>query len=444
VPSLYGLLDLGAGALIAQSAGIAAVGRNTSNVNTEGYTRESVLLSANAYSGGVTAGQFTRIDDLLLAARERESDSARAFAGDLAARMSALEASVAPASGSVVDAIAALFGGILDLASAPADPIAREQVVARANDLGASFRQTAGAIQRARSDADLQVVNFSEAATALSHELAALNKSMALDSDPMLADRRDLVARKLSELAGGSARIDPDGAMRFTLENGAVLVDGDRAASIVAVPDAANQGFHRVEIVDGPHRSDATEAFQGGRIGAQLAFRDDSARRAAESLDRVAFDLATQVNAIHRGNEALDGSTGRDLFVEPAQAAGAAAAFGVSADITADPSLLAGAAPGQGPNDGSGFTALAGLRDGSVESAIRSFSTLGLETQRATSSAEFATTRSEMLSNLRTSVSGVSIEEELARLASFQHASEASAKFVGVVDDLLGTLIQTL
>ena len=48
------------------------------------------------------------------------------------------------------------------------------------------------------------------------------------------------------------------------------------------------------------------------------------------------------------------------------------------------------------------------------------------------------------LRNLRESVSGVNIDEELADIIKFQHGYNAAARFVSVMDELLDTVINRL
>ena len=48
------------------------------------------------------------------------------------------------------------------------------------------------------------------------------------------------------------------------------------------------------------------------------------------------------------------------------------------------------------------------------------------------------------LRNLRDSISGVNIDEELAEIIKFQHGYNAAAKFVSVIDEMLDTVINRL
>ena len=48
------------------------------------------------------------------------------------------------------------------------------------------------------------------------------------------------------------------------------------------------------------------------------------------------------------------------------------------------------------------------------------------------------------LRDLRDSISGVNIDEELADIIKFQHGYNAAAKFVSVIDEMLDTVINRL
>ena len=48
------------------------------------------------------------------------------------------------------------------------------------------------------------------------------------------------------------------------------------------------------------------------------------------------------------------------------------------------------------------------------------------------------------LRNLRDSISGVNIDEELSEIMKFQHGYNAAAKFITVWDNLLDTVINRL
>ncbi len=454
--SLMGLLDLGAGAIQAQNAGIATASNNAANVNTEGYSRQRVDLRANIGSpilGGVTFGDPQRIGDDLLAGRQRLIGGSSGYFDSLSVSLLDLEGVITAAEGDIPAGIGEFFGNLNNVATSPLDTQQREAVLASTRRLAASFRQQASDLQRSRKDADERIRDTVLSASSLSSEIAKLNKAIQLQGDPVLVDQRENAALKLSELIGGKARIDDDGQMRFLLDNGSVVVDGTRASSFEATSDSTLGDMSRVEIVDGQHRQNITSSISAGKMGADLHFRDDVTVRIVAEVDQLAFDFATNMNAVHRGFAGLDGVSGRDLFVEPTAVVGAALAFEVDPTVDADSSLLAAAAVGQPVGDNSGMLALLDTQDqllaggGTrtfVDESIRYISGVGQDVRASVIDQKFNEAQKNNLDALRDSISGVSLEEELNRLSQFQHASQASMRFVQTVDQLLGRMIDLL
>ena len=73
-----------------------------------------------------------------------------------------------------------------------------------------------------------------------------------------------------------------------------------------------------------------------------------------------------------------------------------------------------------------------------------SVTNVGLKGQQAETNFLSQNAIMEDLRNLRDSISGVNIDEELAEIMKFQHGYNAAAKFVTVWDSLLDTVINKL
>jgi flagellar hook-associated protein 1 FlgK len=453
--SLFAQLYLGTNAISAQRTGIAAAGHNIANVNTPGHTRLEADFRAQAGQlQGVRALGFVSTADLILSSRERLADAELGRADDMATATVSLESELSAPGGNLVDAIAELFGGIIKLSSNPTDIALREAALSNAQALGAAFNRSARAISDAQQGADERLASLADQATGLAAEIASANRELARGDNPALVDRRNQAARELSELVGGAAQIVPNGHMRFTLEDGTVLVDADRSARFETTVDTTNyQGHLRLDVVTDTSRRDVTRNMSSGRMGAQLQFRDVASQQILQDMDQLAFDLSTQINAAHRNFAGMDGVTGRDLFVPPTGVQGAAMAFAVDPQVVADPARIAAADPALGPGDNSGLLALANLRDAKLANAgTRSFldealsmqTSLGFTVQRASRDQDIARLRGDSLAALRDSVSGVSVEEELTKLQAFQRATEASVRVIQTVDSLLGNLIESV
>jgi flagellar hook-associated protein 1 len=434
---LLSLLSLGSAGIAAQNAGVSVATNNVANVNTRGYSRERVDLES-LLQGGVRAGDPQRIGDELLAGRIRTAGGALAMAKAFAQALSDVEARLTDGGPTIDEHLAQLFSRTSQLAAAPTDGTSRAAVLDAARDLVAGIRRRSAELSAARDEANQRIASNAEEAAELAKTLAQTNLQIARTNDPALHDQRDRIANQLSELVGGSARIDSDGRMRFVLDGGAVLVDGDQAASITATPDPTT-GDMRVSV----GARDVTTQIGGGAIGGDLAMRDRELTDAQGALDQLAFDVTSQFNSVHTANAGLDGVSGRPMFVAQAQVAGAASRMALDPALDADPSKLAAAAPGAGPGDNRGALALLGLTK-LGDQALSIVSRIGTAAARANGDVTAGQLVSDHLSSLRESLAGVDIQEELANLSRFEHASAAMTKFVSTIDDMLGALIDRL
>jgi flagellar hook-associated protein 1 FlgK len=452
---LLSLLSLGSAAIAAQNTGIAVATNNVANANTEGYSRQRVdleSLEAAPLIGGVRSGTPDRLQNNLLSRQIQTAAGSLAMSQAFADALAELESGVSGGGATIDEQIGSLFASVGQASAGPTDSASRDAVIAAARALVGGIQRRAVNIAEARKAADARIRDGATTATSLAKQLAAANTAIARSGDPALRDHRDQMAKQLTGLVGGQARIDRDGQMRFVLEGGAVLVDGGHAAALAATP-AAPSGFAKVEVVDGAARRDITASFGGGSIGAGIKFRDNTAAQTAGKLDQVAFDLATSVNNVHTANAGLDGVTGRPLFTPITQVAGAAAAITIDPAIAADSRLLALAAPGAGPGDNRGALELFGLGTQAVASGgTRTLGDAALDVVSDVAllgaDAKGEVTRdglvADHLAGLRDSLAGVDTQEELTNLARFEHASTAMAKFITTIDGMLGSLIDRL
>jgi flagellar hook-associated protein 1 FlgK len=356
-------------------------------------------------------------------------------------------------AGESIDArIAALWAGLERVSAMPTDSLLRAAAITAAKNLADGIRERAAAVAAARADADARIRDHSQQATALASELASLNTQVQISSDPVLRDRRDLAARQLADLVGGSGRVDPDGQLRWTLPDGGVLVDGERAARLEATPDPAT-GFRKVVLVDGASRRDVTSTLTGGRLAGELTFRDVDAAVTATELDQLAVDLVASVNAVHQANAGLDGVSGRVMFTPLGAVAGAADLIEVDPALITAPDRLATAAAGTGPGNNNGAMALLDLRNQRVaaggtqtlsDAAIDLIGALGRRAHDAGLETDRATVVAGHLGDLRDALSGVDLDEEMANLVRFQHGAEAMTRFITTVDGMLGDLLARL
>ncbi|MFH0900364.1 MAG: flagellar hook-associated protein FlgK [Pseudomonadota bacterium] len=456
--SINSLLFVGSNAIQAQGAGVASAGKNIANANTEGYQRELIDLSplqGPPLLGGVRVIGPYRVDTQFLSRREQEANGGYGAALSQSSALAEAETAVGGVGGSeLVDAVAAMWAGFIGVSAAPLDEAARASAVNDASELARVFQRLSRELGETRASCDQRITDMAATATKLAAEIADVNAAVIANKDPALLDKRDLAASKLSELLGGTAIVDANGQMSFAIAGGTLVVDGIHSYSVQAVPGLGPDGYSAVRVVDGVHVDDVTGRLTGGKIAGELAVRDGVAATAMADLDNLAGALAIRVNAQHAAGIGLVDATSRDLFVSASGGPITAANITVDAAIVADARHLAAAAVGSGPNSSNNDNALllAGIRSEAlpvigrtaVDESIRIIGVVGQAKANADRDVTVGETRVDSLAALRDSLSGVSVEEELIRLAAFRNASDAAANFVATVNSMLQQLLEKL
>jgi flagellar hook-associated protein 1 FlgK len=447
------LLSLAGNAISAQNAGIAVATNNVANANTTGYSQEVVGFEAvdagAGQIGGVTTGATNRVADDLISARIRANTGTLAAANTQSDSLGDLETTLS-ASPTTADSLASLYAAFDQVAASPNNQTLRDAAVTALQSTVSSIHDAASTVATAVSDADSQVGTIAQQATSLAAQLAQANVA-AQSGDPTALDNRDQIANQLAQLVGGQATVGSNGMMRFTLDGGAVLVDGTNAATMTTQTDPTT-GLDDVLVSDGTGTRDVTSQITSGQLGGTLSVRSQATAIGAQ-YDQLAFDLATSMNATASANAAPDGTTGHDLFVQPTTVAGAAASLAVDPTLAASSAELPTASPGAGAGDGSGALALYNLSSQNVASGGTATLTnaslnilAGLGTQAATANANVQTdqTVATNLSNLQDSVSGVDITQQQANLSQFEDTVSSLTQFTSSIDSMMTNLVQNI
>jgi flagellar hook-associated protein 1 FlgK len=162
----------------------------------------------------------------------------------------------------------------------------------------------------------------------------------------------------------------------------------------------------------------------------------------------MASSLITQVNSIYSGGYSLFGTTGADFFTGTG-----ASNIAVNPNLINAPSNFQASGSATATGDNTVALQLAELADtpqsslqnetfgDSFDQGIGSF---GDALQTANNQVTNQTAVMNMLTNQQASISGVSLDQEMTNLLSFQQAYEASAELVTTVNQMLGdTLAMT-
>jgi flagellar hook-associated protein 1 FlgK len=325
-----------------QRLAIEVTGENVANVNTEGYSRQRVVLetapvrTANKYSlgTGVQLGGIQRsYDDLL---QKQVMAASSGYQQNLAQETALSQ--IEPLFNELTESglgqtIQDFFDSWSDLATKPQGTAERQTVLARAQIMLDSFHQINSSLETVRSNADNSLEAITGDISEKVKTIASLNDQIQMTelssgaSANELRDKRDLVMRQLSEKVGITYFEEPNGSLAVSLVNGQQLVNGSSYSTLYTHPNANGLSDVYITQMGNPPAApdynvdrnissllDGTVGEQG-EIGGTFLVRDSIVPDMQGRLDELAYKIASQVNELHKAGWGLSTtSTNLDFF----------------------------------------------------------------------------------------------------------------------------------
>lgn len=439
--------------LLAHQEAMDAVTHNISNVNTPGFSRQRIHLAAVAPAGSAGVGQgvqvlsVERVRDMFVDFQIRTQSHA---AGDYSARADSLSlvelAFGEPSDNGLRAVMGQFFNAWRDLANAPEHSAARSAVVQSGQSLAFVAQRLATSMADIRADANTRLEASIGEINDLSKQIAQLNQRIievraTVDPASDLSDQRDLALDRLAQLTDMRTIEHEDGHIDVFV-GGRALVQGVKSSAINLVPDTTNQNFYDLQWA-----SDGTEVqFQSGEVGGLLHQRDVDLPARMADLNTLMWQVIADVNAVHATGYALDGVTTGTAFFTGTDATDIA----VNAAVEANLGLVAAATATGATGDGSGALAISDLQRATnltggsqtYEAYFNGMLTrLGVSVRDASGIAAAQGATIAHLEQLRSSVSGVSLDEEMVAMVQFQKGYEAAAKVISTIDEMLDQLM---
>lgn len=451
-------LEVARKALSAYQLAMSVYGNNIANVDTPGYSRRTLLLSegeghklpVGRIGLGVDPVTIRRMRDSFLDDAYRRQSTSLGMYESLEQTLAEVEMVFGePGEAGLSLVLNEFWDSWQELANRPESPTVRGLVRDKAQTLVHVLHQMdrslVNQIQALDTEVEAYVGEINGTASAIAELNGKIVASEASGHEAAdLRDQRDLLVDQLSQVVDVSVFERADGALAVMMGTEALVERTDFVR--LSVASVSLDGIAVKEVRLGNIRRAITPA--GGKLGGVIQSRDRILPGYRRNLNEIARALVQSVNASHRSGYAMDGTTGWDFF-DPAGVT--AETIDVSAAILGDVNLIAASSDGSVGNADNAL-AIAGLRhaaltiDGStIDDYYASVvGSLGIESETASINRE----REELLvleiETRRESVKGVSLDEEMTNLIATQHAYEAAAKLVSIVDEMMETILSML
>lgn len=320
--SLNAVFNIAKSALMTSQKALNVTSHNISNANTDGYTRQRVVLSANdpvtfgglQFGTGVGVTAIERVYDAFQAVQLRSAISLSSGYETTGRHLYSLESILNDFDGSGLSSrLDAFFNAFQELAANPSSYGERSSLIARATVLADTMNSIDGAIRdnisniRGTVEAKVNEIN------GIASEIAGLNRQISatelsgMDAND-LRDRRDILLEGLSRLVDISVAENEKGQADVFL-GGSFIVAGVKSSELTVGSDPNATDSFKIYLNGASIESRISGGSIKGDIDGFARFKDIHAR-----INLLSASLVKEVNLQHSAGWGLDGSTGVDFF----------------------------------------------------------------------------------------------------------------------------------
>jgi|GEM_PF-327593 len=323
------LFQIGLSGIYSSQASLATTGHNIANVNTAGYSRQTVQVST---SGSERYGSYFIGQGSMVTGIERAYDkfaftenimntSQYGYAKEVYTQSSKLDQLFSNESTSVTKPVLAVFETINGVADHPNMLESRTVFLESSANMINQYNRLYENLEIQYTGINNDITNTASIITTLADNLANINQQISAVSGSGgqsnsndLLDRRDQAITELSELVNVSVVPTDNGMVNIYMGSGQALVMGNESVNVVAVngdPDPSRKEM-ALNVNGNLVKMDGSRL--GGKVAAMFDTRDNDLDRAFNQLGQNIIGLTHSINEQQKEGQTLEGQIGDNLF----------------------------------------------------------------------------------------------------------------------------------
>ncbi|HEY0309005.1 MAG TPA: flagellar hook-associated protein FlgK [Acidobacteriaceae bacterium] len=441
--SLSTTLNIAVQSLLANTGALQVTNNNIANANTAGYSRQTVILqeaapATNGLGSGVVLEGYQSIRSEVLQRQIEQQTQEQSSADAQVTNLKQIQTVFTTSTVDIGTQMSALFTSISSLSTSPASSSLRQSVLTSGQNLVTAFHAASSSLTTQQAGLNTQVTQDVSEINALTEQIAALNPQLAAlkrsgQDGGTLQDQQDQLVLSLSKLTNVSVSQTENGETITTGNGTALVVSGE---SFALKTTSGSDGMQHLVDQAG---TDITASISGGDLGGTIQVRDQVIPGLLNQLDTLASQFASAMNAAQAEGFDENGAVGGDLFTVPATVTGSAADISMATtDVTAIAASSDGSAGSNGNLTNLSAVQTTKLPGGATPTDAYANLVYQMGSLTATATADSTATAAslEQLNDQRSSLSGVSIDEESVNLLRYQQAYEAAARVVTTINSL--------
>jgi len=324
------ILNTAVSGLLSYQRALSTTSHNISNVNTEGYSRQSVdlearnpsLLGGNFVGNGVQIDTIQRAYDYFITNNVRESNSSFYRLDKFTELASDIDNLLADPEGGISPILQEFFTSVQDIADDPASGSARSQLLSTAESLVNRFSTFDTRLDQLASNVETDIRTTTAEINQLAAEIASINTRLeetnastnVTQQSSDLLDQRDALLAELSTKVNIQVINEPQNYITVLIGNGQTMVSGANSFSLNVQANQADPTQNIIVYSGFTNSNDISQQLNGGELGGLLDYRSNVLNPARNSLGRVAIGLADSFNDQHNMGMDLNDTLGGDFF----------------------------------------------------------------------------------------------------------------------------------
>ena len=450
--NLFGSLTSTAGALRVFERALSATQSNVVNANTAGYAKQRQGFEAKRFEpdlnmvGGVSAGPLQNYRDAFSERNVQKRSSQASLEEQRTNSLTSIETLFPVRDGAGIPAaINSFFNSVSQLTVAPNDASGRQVVLERAANVASSFQRTATQLQEERGNTQTSLRATVQQINSIGARIQELNVGRQSGGgtavDPGSDAKLYAALEDLSKLVDFQAVESPESGVTVSIGGQSLLVIGNRRYDLST--DVVND---QVRILDSDGQ-EITRQIGGGKVAGLVDVYNNKLPSYLDDLNTLAGNFGDQVNqTLAQGLDQNGNAPTQDLF-SYSSALGSAYTFTANA-ISTDQLALAGAGQPGGNGNAIALTQLATQRVVRNQTFQQFYGTaaghVGRDLANAKSVGEVQGDLLLQAKELRSSVQGVSLDEEASMLIQYQRSYQASAQLFKTINEMTDTLMSVI
>jgi flagellar hook-associated protein 1 FlgK len=462
-------LELGKRGLFAQQTALSTTGQNIANANTTGYTRQRVDMQATpAISSqgvqlgtGVEVNKLERLREEYLDVQVRGENKNLGYWEAKSDSLTKIEELLnEPSDNGLAFTMDEFWKGWQELSKNPESAATRGVVRQKGVAVAETFNYISDSLDQMQEDLTNVITTKVNDVNSLATQIADLNNQISRlvpnNYQPNdLLDQRDVLIDQLSKIVDVKTTPSENGMVNISV-GGGMLVSGKDANTLSIDIEPTNDFQYKTDI----KIANKSVNLETGELVGRIESFTEIIPTIKKSINDLAMTFKNAVNDVHHNGLHLVNNSGKvETVADPTLdffTGNSIKDLAVNTEIMKSVDLIAAAkeeTPGPTPSgNGQNAQDMAdikldnGLDFGGTTSTIDDFyrniiGKLGIDSQQAQRMQDNSEVIVNQVENRRQSISGVSLDEEMANMIKYQQAYNAAARMVTTMDQCLDKVI---